>query len=246
MPTPATCCRGRWLPPDVARQDARRRDEALARAGRGGPQEPRTVRRTERASRDPVQPARLVPGRSRRRIQLEGLAGAARAREGATVNDVILAIGSGALRAYLAKHGELPQDTSWRSRRSTRALERQRANCRQRYLGDDGAACDRRGRAARAPASNPRVHGHAKQAKGGSGRDCGRSQSPHSGCTSTGFARLLTNERFARSQANLSSRTCRARPGRCTCGRAADAQFGMGPVTHGLGLFVSANSYDAR
>jgi hypothetical protein len=65
------------------------------------------------------------------------------------------------------------------------------------------------------------------------------------GATLAAVARLVTSERIARNQANLIITNV---PGPqfplYMNGARLTHQFGMGPVTHGLGLFIAAHSYN--
>ena len=167
--------------------------------------------------------------------------------EGATVNDVILAIGSGALRRYLLKHRDLPQDTlvaiapiNARTRSGSQQTAGNDVSAMTVPLATDVADPVARLRAIR---ECTRL---AKEAKGGLGVRLLADLSRHiPGFTLTGLARLMTNERFARSQANLIITNVPSAPMPLyMLGARLTHQFGMGPVTHGMGLFVSANSYD--
>jgi WS/DGAT/MGAT family acyltransferase len=165
---------------------------------------------------------------------------------GATINDVILAVCSGALRAYLTSHGELPL-------RSLVAIAP--INARRTRGGDASAgnnvsamtvplATHLAEPLARLRAIYSATR-DAKAAKSGVGArllaDVGR-QLP--GAPLAGFARLLGNERFARSQANLViTNVPSSRQALYLRGARLTHQFGMGPVTHGLGLFIAANGY---
>jgi WS/DGAT/MGAT family acyltransferase len=167
--------------------------------------------------------------------------------DGATLNDVILAIASGALRQYLERHGELPADT---------LVAIAPVNARKRSGGTEIAGNDVSAMTvplatniadpvARLQAIRDCTRA-AKEAKGGLGARLLADLSRHvPGLTLAGVARLLTNERFARSQANLIITNVPSSPiSLYMKGARLTHQFGMGPVTHGMGLFISANSYD--
>ena len=179
-------------------------------------------------------------------LRLDALQGIRGAVPGSTVNDVILAICSGALRAYLASHDELPAQS---------LVAIAPVNARRERGGDDRSGNDisamtvplATGMAG--PLERLRaIHAftaEAKQAKAGIAArllaDVGR-HIP--GAPLAGFARLLGNERFARSQANLVvTNVPGSRQPLYMRGARLTHQFGMGPVTHGLGLFMSANGY---
>lgn len=178
-------------------------------------------------------------------VELARLRAIGRHVPGTTVNDVILAVCSGALREYLAAHDDLPE-------RSLVAIvpvnaRRQRAG---RAAGNDVSAMSVPiASDMAAPLDRLRAIGRftslAKQSRAGLGgrllADLGR-QIP--GIPLAGFARLLSNERFARSQANLIITNVPSSPVPLYMNGARLAhQYGMGPVSHGLGLFISANGY---
>jgi WS/DGAT/MGAT family acyltransferase len=167
--------------------------------------------------------------------------------DGATLNDVILAIASGALRRYLERHGELPADT---------LVAIAPVNARKRSGGAEIAGNDVSAMTvplatnvadpvARLQAIRACTRA-AKEAKGGLGARLLADLSRHvPGLTLAGLSRLMTSERFARSQANLVITNVPSSPIPLYMkGARLTHQFGMGPVTHGMGLFISANSYD--
>jgi WS/DGAT/MGAT family acyltransferase len=165
---------------------------------------------------------------------------------GATVNDVILAICGGALRSYLSSKGELPDS-------SLIALAPINARPRKGDADPTGnditampvpLATDVADPVARLAA----IHAHTRAAKEGRTglgvrllADVGR-ELP--GVALPVLARLVGREDFARSQANLVISNV---PGSAVPlyleGARVTHQFGMGPLAHGLGLFISANSY---
>jgi len=166
---------------------------------------------------------------------------------GATVNDVILAICAGALRSYLSKHGGLPSG-------SLSAVVPIDARPRGRDadpVGNDvtamsvGLATDVAEPVARLAA----IHNCTREAKAGrSGvgarllAEVGR-ELP--GVALPVLVRLLGREQIARSQANLVITNVPSTPGPLwMLGSRLTHQFGMGPLAHGLGLFLSANTYD--
>lgn len=179
-------------------------------------------------------------------LDLEALQAIRRTVEGATINDVILAVCGGGLRAYLEHHGELPPH-------SLVALApvnaRQRSGRDARSGNDISAMSIPLATGLKDPLQRLRAirqcTDEAKQARAGIGArllaDVGR-HIP--GAPLAGFARLLGNERFARSQANLViTNVPSTREPWFMNGARLTRQFGMGPVTHGLGLFISANGY---
>jgi len=180
------------------------------------------------------------------RLKLDGLRAIARSVPGATVNDAILAVCSGALREYLARHGERPAS----SLVAIAPVNARRDRGRGAASGNDvsamtvplathlGEPLDRL-RAIR------EFTDRAKRSEAGLGSrllaDVGRHMP---GVTLAGFARLLGDERFVRSQANLIiTNVPSSRVPLYMNGDRLTQQFGMGPVTHGLGLFISANGY---
>ncbi len=174
-------------------------------------------------------------GRLRRRV------------DGATINDVILAICGGALRRYLLEHRDLPRDTlvavspiNARPRNGQDAVSGNDLSAMTVELGTDVADPVARLQAIR------NYTREAKEAKAGLGARLLTDLTRHiPGATLAGVARLVTNERIARNQANLIITNV---PGPqfplYMNGARLTHQFGMGPVTHGLGLFIAAHSYN--
>jgi WS/DGAT/MGAT family acyltransferase len=174
-------------------------------------------------------------GRLRRRV------------DGATVNDVILAICGGALRRYLLEHRDLPRDTlvavspiNARPRNGDAAVSGNDLSAMTVALATDLADPVARLQAIR------NLTREAKEAKAGLGARLLTDLTRHiPGATLASVARLVTNERIARNQANLIITNV---PGPqfplYMNGARLTHQFGMGPVTHGLGLFISAHSYN--
>lgn len=179
-------------------------------------------------------------------LPLEGMQAIRRAVEGATVNDVILAVCGGALRTYLQHHGELPPQplvavapVNARSRSAAGATAGNDISAMTVPLATHLADPLERLGAIR------RCTGDAKTAKAGLAArlvaDLGR-EIP--GLPLAGLSKLLRSERVARSQANLVvTNVPSSRKPLYLRGARLAAQFGMGPVTHGLGLFISANGY---
>ena len=222
----------------------RRSPGLLAGAARG------LVTRTDRPARPPVTRFnRRISGRrsfAAARLALDDLRAIRALVPGATVNDVILAICGGALRGYLSSHGELPGS-------SLVAL----APINARPRGDDSHLTGNDISAMPVPLATElddpvarleRIHAHtlaAKEGRTGLGTrllaDLGR-ELP--GVALPALARLFGREEFARSQANLVISNV---PGSAASlylqGARITHQFGMGPLAHGLGLFISANGY---
>lgn len=174
-------------------------------------------------------------GRLRRRV------------DGATINDVILAICGGALRRYLLEHRDLPRDTlvavspiNARPRNGEDAVSGNNLSAMTVALATDLADPVARLQAIR---NHTR---EAKEAKAGLGARLLTDLTRHiPGATLAGVARLVTNERIARNQANLIiTNVPGSRSPLYMNGARLTHQFGMGPVTHGLGLFIAAHSYN--
>jgi len=167
--------------------------------------------------------------------------------DGATINDVVLAVCSGALRQYLLQHDDLPRQTlvavapiNARVRSGADAVPGNNISAMTVELGTDIADPVLRLQAIRDYTRD------AKESKAGLGARVMTDLTRHiPGATLAGVARLVTNERIARNQANLIITNV---PGPqfplYMNGARLTQQFGMGPVTHGLGLFIAAISYD--
>jgi WS/DGAT/MGAT family acyltransferase len=180
-------------------------------------------------------------------LKLADLAVIRKLVDGATINDVILAICSGALRRYLQAHAELPQQTlvavaPINARQGSGADEVPGNNISAMTveLATNVADPVQRLQAIRDYTRD------AKEAKAGLGARVMTDLTRHiPGATLAGVARLVTNERIARNQANLIITNV---PGPqyplYMNGSRLTHQFGMGPVTHGLGLFIAAFSYN--
>jgi WS/DGAT/MGAT family acyltransferase len=167
--------------------------------------------------------------------------------DGATINDVVLAVCSGALRQYLLLHDDLPRQTlvavapiNARGRSGADEVPGNNISAMTVELGTDIADPVRRLQGIR------NFTRDAKEAKAGLGARVMTDLTRHiPGATLAAVARLVTNERIARNQANLIITNV---PGPqqplYMNGARLTHQFGMGPVTHGLGLFIAAISYD--
>jgi WS/DGAT/MGAT family acyltransferase len=178
---------------------------------------------------------------------LSELGGLRRLVDGATINDVVLAVCSGALRQYLSLHDDLPRQTlvavapiNARGRSGADEVPGNNISAMTVALGTDIADPVRRLQCIRDHTRD------AKAAKAGLAARVMTDLTRHiPGATLAGVARLVTNERIARNQANLIITNI---PGPqeplYMNGARLTHQFGMGPVTHGLGLFIAAISYD--
>lgn len=182
-------------------------------------------------------------------VPLSDLVKVRRLVEGATVNDVVLAVCSGALREYLASHDDLPRQTlvavvpiNARGPKGAAAASGNDISAMSVELGTDIAGPVQRLQAIRDYTRD------AKDAKAGLGARVMADLTRHvPGATLAGIARLATDERLARNQANLIITNVPGAKGTLYMkGARLTHQFGMGPVTHGLGLFIAAISYDGR
>lgn len=168
---------------------------------------------------------------------------------GSTVNDVVLAICSGALRAYMLRHKELPGDP---------LVAVAPVNARIK----DGEA-DTPGNNISAMSVKLPTHiadpvkrliaiqsytKDAKEAKAGLSARLMTDLSKHiPGATMAGVARLLTSKRFAPRQTNLFISNV---PGPqfplFMNGATLTHQFGLGPLANNMGLFIAALSYNGN
>jgi WS/DGAT/MGAT family acyltransferase len=169
--------------------------------------------------------------------------------DGATINDVILAICSGALRRYLIHHQELPKD----SLVAVAPINRRTTKNEAENPGNNISAMSvelatqltdpvERLAAIRAYTRD------AKEAKTGLSARVMTDLTKHiPGATMAGVARLLTSPRFAPKAANLFISNV---PGPqfplYMAGAKVTHQFGMAPLSHNMGLFIATPSYDGR
>jgi WS/DGAT/MGAT family acyltransferase len=193
-----------------------------------------------------VSPRRAFDGVS---LPLQQLAGIRRLVDGATINDVILAICSGALRNYLLEHGELPEATlvaivpvNARGLGGAVVEPGNEISAMTVALATNVAGAVPRLRAIRDATRE------AKQARAGVGTRALAELSRHvPGLAMVGVTRLLGTERLTQGRANLIITNV---PGpQYTLymnGARLVRQFGMGPVAHGMGLFIAAIGYDGR
>lgn len=180
------------------------------------------------------------------RLPLSGLQAIRAAVDGATVNDVILAVCGGALRDYLVHHGELPDASlvavapiNARGRRGGTVESGNDISAMRVPLATSEADPLARLAAVRrcTVAAKAGQAGLAERLVADLGREV-------PSLPLAGLSWLLRSERIARSQANLVvTNVPSSRQPLYMCGARLVAQFGMGPVTHGLGLFISANGY---
>ncbi len=169
--------------------------------------------------------------------------------DGATINDVILAICSGALRRYLIHHKELPKDTlvaiaPINRRTSGKEAENPGNNISAMSVELATQLADPAARLAAIRAYTR----DAKEAKTGLSARVMTDLTKHiPGATMAGVARLLTSPRFAPKAANVFISNV---PGPqfplYMAGAKVTQQFGMAPLSHNMGLFIATPSYDGR
>jgi WS/DGAT/MGAT family acyltransferase len=168
---------------------------------------------------------------------------------GATINDVVLAICSGALRQYLRHHGELPGE----SLVAIAPINRRGSSREAEVPGNNISAMSVELATQQAdPVARLRaIHAYtsqAKEAKAGLSARVMTDLSKHiPGATLAGVARLMTSERFAPRAANLfiSNVPGPQRP-LYMAGALQTHQFAMAPLTHNMGLFIATPSYNGR
>lgn len=191
----------------------------------------------------PITPHRVFDAAS---FALDDLVTIRSLAEGATINDVVLAICGGALRRYLDEHGELPESSlvayspiNARTSASEAAVPGNVITAMAIRLGTDIAD-----HAARLEAIH-RFARDAKEAKAGlSARVITDLTKAMPGTTLAAVSRLLTSERFAPRQANaLVSNVPGSRDQMYLAGARMTQQFGLGPIAHNMGLFIVAMSY---
>lgn len=167
--------------------------------------------------------------------------------DGATINDVVLAICGGALRDYLLSHGELPAQSlvaiapiNARASKSDAVSHGNNLSAMTLPLFSNIADPVERLRAIRGYTAN------AKEAKTGLSARIMTDLSKHiPGATLAGVARLMASPSMAPLQANLLISNV---PGPqiplYMNGARLAGQFAMGPLANKLGLFISVLSYN--
>lgn len=169
--------------------------------------------------------------------------------EGATINDVVLAICSGALRLYLRKHGELPEDTliavapiNARTKKGEEEVPGNNISAMSVELATHIADPVKRLTAIRKWTEK------AKEAKTGLSARVMTDLTKHiPGATMAGVARLLASPRFAPRAANLFiSNVPGPQVPLYMNGALLTHQFAMGPLAHNMGLFITVLSYNGR
>ncbi len=169
--------------------------------------------------------------------------------DGATINDVVLAICSGALRAYLLKHDELPDESlvavaPVNARSSKGQAETPGNNISAMSVKLATNIADP---VARLSAICDYTRG-AKEAKTGLSARVMTDLTQHiPGATMAGVARLITNPRFAPRQTNVFISNV---PGPqfplYMNGALETHQYAMAPLANNMGLFIATPSYNGR
>lgn len=165
----------------------------------------------------------------------------------ATINDVVLAICSGALRHYLTKHKELPKESlvavapvNARSRSGEEANPGNNISAMTIKIWSNIADPVKRLEAIKDTTRE------TKAAKSGLSARLMTDLTKHiPGVTMAGVARILTDERFAPKMSNLMVSNV---PGPqiqlYMNGSKLTHQYGLAPLAHGMGLFIAALSYN--
>ncbi|MEH6789554.1 WS/DGAT/MGAT family O-acyltransferase [Parasphingorhabdus sp.] len=165
----------------------------------------------------------------------------------ATINDVVLAICSGALRRYLNKHKELPKESlvavapvNARSRSGDEANPGNNISAMTIKISSNIADPIKRLEAIKDTTRE------TKAAKSGLSARIMTDLTKHiPGVTMAGVARILTDERFAPKMSNLMVSNV---PGPqiqlYMNGAKLTHQYGLAPLAHGMGLFIATPSYN--
>ena len=194
----------------------------------------------------PVGPHKMFDGTT---VALTDVAAIRRKVQGATVNDVVIATVGGALRKYLDKHGELPDE----SLVAVAPINRRGKGGKAETPGNQVSAmsvpvrsdiADPLGRLAAIRDYTV----EAKEAKAGVSARIMTDLSQHvPGATMAAVARLLMSERFAVRGTNLFiSNVPGAQVPLYLAGAKLVQQYGMGPLANNMGLFIATPSYNGR
>ncbi|MEO9600547.1 wax ester/triacylglycerol synthase family O-acyltransferase [Parasphingorhabdus sp.] len=165
----------------------------------------------------------------------------------ATINDVVLAICSGALRHYLTKHKELPDD----SLVAVAPVNARSSSGEESNPGNNISAMtikiwsNIKDPVERLEAIRDTTR-ETKAAKSGLSARIMTDLTKHiPGVTMAGVARILTDERFAPKMSNLMVSNV---PGPqiqlYMNGAKLTHQYGLAPLAHGMGLFIATPSYN--
>jgi diacylglycerol O-acyltransferase len=169
--------------------------------------------------------------------------------DGATINDAVLAICSGALRRYLQHHKELPQESLVAFAPINRRAKGGEANLPGNNISAMAVQL-----ATNLPHPVDRLAAitawtsDAKEAKTGLSARVMTDLTQHiPGATMAGVARLLTSPRFAPKAANVFiSNVPGPQMPLYMAGAITTHQYGMAPLSHNMGLFIATPSYNGR
>lgn len=165
----------------------------------------------------------------------------------ATINDVVLAICSGAMRHYLTKHKELPKDSlvavapvNARSRSGDEANPGNNISAMTIKIWSNLADPVERLEAIKDTTRE------TKAAKSGLSARIMTDLTKHiPGVTMAGVAKILTDERFAPKMSNLMvSNVPGPQMQLYMNGAKLTHQYGLAPLAHGMGLFIATPSYN--
>ncbi len=180
-------------------------------------------------------------------FDLEELKQMRRKVEGATINDVVLCICSGATRLYMQKHKELPKESlvavapvNARSRSGEESSPGNNISAMTIKIWSNIANPIKRLEAIRDTTKD------TKAAKSGLSARIMTDLSKHiPGVTMAGVSRILTDERFAPKMSNMMVSNV---PGPqiqlYMNGAKLTHQYGLAPLAHGMGLFIATPSYN--
>lgn len=167
--------------------------------------------------------------------------------EESTINDIVLAICSGAVRRYLMKHKELPKESliavapiNARSRSGEEAAPGNNISAMTVKIWSDIADPVERLKAIRDTTKE------TKAAKSGLSARIMTDVTKHiPGVTMAGVSRILTDERFAPKLNNLMvSNVPGPQMQLYMNGAKLTHQYGLAPLAHGMGLFIATPSYN--
>lgn len=167
--------------------------------------------------------------------------------EGATINDVVLTVCSGALRKYLMKHKELPKETlvavapvNARKRDGQENTPGNKITAMTVKLWTNIANPLERLEAVRNTTQE------TKAAKSGLSARIMTDLTQHiPGATMAGVAKILTSERFAPKMSNVFiSNVPGPQVPMYMNGAKLTHQYGMAPLGNGMGLFIATPSYN--
>ncbi|WP_374524618.1 wax ester/triacylglycerol synthase family O-acyltransferase [Sphingopyxis sp.] len=197
----------------------------------------------------PVGPHKMFDGTT---VALADVAEIRKKVPGATVNDVVLTTVGGALRKYLTKHKDLPQE-------SLVAVAPINLRGKEKSAGKastPGNQVSAMSVPIRTDIADPLARlaavrdytVEAKEAKAGVSARIMTDLSQHiPGATMAAVARILTSERFAVRGTNLFiSNVPGAQVPLYLAGAKLVQQYGMAPLANNMGLFVATPSYNGR